>query len=665
MTSTLAIAPHAVLPDQGLLDLAASIVRPRARQRPSEWAIQHVRISAKESERSGDFEFRLPFQRAVLDLPYEEPWKQGIMAYKGSQIGFSLIQMIMMMQQAVERGGPMLYMIGKADKAEEMSDRRFKELALGCAPFRACLADKMFEVEGWNPTRYDRGNIDWYGAGSPSNFVSNPYRIVVGDEFQLILANTRGWTGDPVNQLLGRIKQFRESLVVLFGHPTVEGSPFDEHFTNLSDQRAWVWDCPHCKGPVRLTLMDQVEIPLDSDGKPNPRGARLLCPCCGDEITDAQRVRAMWERSERHPEGSGRFETQLSDEDARGKAFIGLELHGLAVEPTLTVRKLAQLYVASVDDAAKQSFYNMIIGQKYRPARKRVTMTSVEACAERLERESVPGLAVPGGVRFVTAGVDVQFPESNPILYVVMVAWCASGKHFVWRRKMQGWTSLHAWAIEASVKTHGVGLEPDGRLPLETMCIDAAGKFNGQVKDQCRIAQRTCYHKVGSQLVSWIPVMYDPRMTSSEVPVQRVTKESRIVDPQRPELGPIEMYEAYRHYWVNRNFNALAEENWRFVDGVDGELKAHMMANLLQPLKKRHGMEEERVEWMLARGLRDDWARALDYAMIAAFVKHRLDRIHELDAPIEVRTPERRETWADREHNLGHGFTSGDDWFQA
>ncbi len=642
--------------DSRLMDLAASIIAPPEQIRTSDWAAKYVRLGAKEAQDAGPYDpDAFPWLRDILDIEERNPTKVGMISYKPSQLGFTIAAFIKLMKRCVDVGGKALYMIGTKDKAGELSDARFRDIALACEPFRRVLKSKMLDVINWTFTEFDRGEINWTGAGSPGELITTPYRTVIGDEFHLILHNTKKFTGDPVNQLLARMKRQRRSWIELFGHPTTEGTPFDLHFKQLSDQRAWVFDCPHHGCVVRLVGMDNIEIPEGPGGKPDPSRARLLCPGCGEEITDAQRAIAVWPKSERNPRGSGRFVPQIPDEEARAKPFVGIEVHGLC-DPKKSVQEISRRWIAAPDEASRQSLMNYELGQKHIPARKRVSIASVDECAPREPITLVPGPTVRGGVRFVTAGVDVQWPKENPWLYLTMIGWASSGKAYVRRRKIRGWAALHEYVRTAGMEWRHESGERGGTLGIRTIAIDAQGQLSGSVKDQCRIGNRQCYSIHGNHLVKWVPVQFDAKMTSDEITWRRVERDERIIDALRPELGPIEMYELRRHAWVDRTYARLVDAGWLFLDGVDAELRAHLTSNVLQPVKSRHGMEAIREEWMLPRDLHDDWARALDYGTAVAVILHHLDRIHELDAPEELRTRDRA-SHAERRHG------SRDEWF--
>lgn len=647
------LQPRPARIDPRLLELAASIIAPPERIRTSDWAAKHIVLNKEEAQDVGNYNpDKFPWLRDVLDVAEDNPSKIGMMSYKPSQLGFTIAAFIKLMKRSVDVGGKALYMIGTQDKADKMSDKRFRDIALKCGPFLRLLKSGMLKKQDWSVVDYTHGEIEWTGAGSPGDFISTPYRTIIGDEFHLILHNTKKFTGDPVNQLIARMKQQRQTWIEFFGHPTFEGTPFDLHYKALTDQRAWVFNCPHGGCTVRLTGMDNIEIPTSAAGKLDPSRAVLVCPGCGKEITDAQRALAVWKPSQR-PNGTGRFESQIDPTEAKTKSFVGVEVHGLC-DPKKSVREIAASWVAAPDDLSKQSLLNYVLGQKFVNAKKRVSLASVDHCMPREPIALVPGPTVKGGVRFVTAGVDVQWPKENPWLYFVMVGWASSGAAFVFRRKLRGWAALHEACRSMGVAWRHEDGSKGGTLGIVSMGIDAQGQMSGQVKDESRIANRQGFSAHGGHVVRWIPLQYDSKMTSDEIPWRKVDKESRIIDHVRPELGELEMYELRRHCWVDRTYARIQDAGWIFVEGIDPELRAHLTSNVLQPVKTRHSMEAEREEWMLPRDLHDDWARALDYATAVAVIRHRLDLIHQLDAPQELRSRE-RQSYADRRH-------SGNDW---
>lgn len=621
--------------DLQTISRVADALRPRLRQRPSEWARANIRLGVQESPNPGPYDPDfLPWLADLLDLEFDEPHKTGMIGFKGTQIGWSVMAMIGAAWAADTDGGPQLYMIGDANQARHYADTRFLPIARSAEGVREKLSTG--ELAGRKtmqiiPVGTD-GRIDFAGAGSAADFLSRPYRRITADELQLIASNFPRQFGDPVTMLEGRTVAFRlRSWVAMFGNPTLEGDRLDVLYKTISDQREWVWDCPHCDGTVRLAGMDQVHFEKTEDGEPTAEGAVLRCPCCGEVITDSQRARAVWPP---RLGGTGRFESDLEPEEAALKRYVGIRVHGLC-HPGRPIRDVARGWLDCPTDAEKQGFCNTVLGWSYRSASSVITINDVDELIERSKKLSIlPGPDVRGGVRFVVCGADVQSPKSNPTFYATPLAAMSTGDIVVldwW--KISGISAmLHALG-QYSLPLAGAEGAKTGVMGIS--CFAPDDRYaTSEVLDMCRNA---VYSEPTGQRVRMLPLGYAPKMTDNELPWLQITKEHRVIDPSRPHLGPIERYDLRRHCWVDRVMTLQREGRIYFLKPPDAKIKAQLTSNVLQPKKNIHGLEPERSEWMLPKGLRDDWLQAIAYGLAALVIVHRLDSIHELEMPAAER----------------------------
>lgn len=614
--------------ERDLWEAVAEGVAPRARRRPSEWARENIVLSSRMTARPGPFSPRWkPWQSYVMDYHYDHPEKLGFIVVKPSQVGLTLANLVVMLCLAATDPGPMLYVTTDAAKASNFASEHLRPMIRG----NAALAELFDAADGEgrelvNRLQYKGGTIVFAGAGSESAMISEPQRYGFIDEYQMSSENFPAASGDLMTTVLGRFPSYKDrSFLWIFGHPRFPREDIDLKFRTLSDQHEWVFDCPHCRETVwpswELVHFERSQLLLDGTSRPDPRSAVLRCRSCGRAISDAERTRAAQAVADG---GTARAATKLDPAEARAREYGGLAIHRLC-DPQAELRELAAQVVACTSDAERQSAYNKLLGQTYTPAGAVVTVETVEKRLAAVQQIVLPG--TERGVQIVTAGIDVQAPESNPNFYTTVCGWSTDGHcHAVAMQVVQGWTALFDWLRSFRVSRGG----GDGRhsewLGIESVGIDC-GAWTGQVLDHCR--RRLDSAATGAR-VQLVPVRFQSHVKSTH-PATR-WPEHKSYDPQRPHLGLIEAYDLHRHTWVDRMMRRWSDGRITVLCVAPPDLRGHITGNVLRPKKVLHTWEDGELEWTAEH--RDDWAMALAYAEVVASVKHGLDRLHERLTPV-------------------------------
>jgi phage terminase large subunit GpA-like protein len=616
--------------ERALWSIAATVVRPRVRERFSTWVERNIRLPNEITGRPGPIDLNYkPWSRDVVDVLYNEPHKKGIVGIKRSQVGFTLSMILIMTCLAATDPGPTLFVTDTADNAKAMNVEIVGGIIGKSPALQPVFTGLLQGTDSVDQRNFIGGNISFCGAGTESGVISWPYRFAFIDEFQASCEAFPTASGDLLTTVLGRFLTYKDtSLLCVWSHPRFPNQDVDAAYQRLSDQRAWVFDCPHCNTMV-IPCWDRVSFEgLDKDAGPesaalDPARAVFRCNHCAKTISDAQRSRALWPR---HMGGTGRFESKLPADLAAKRDYIGLEINGLA-DPDVTVIELAKQYLDSTTTLALQSFFNKTMGEVYQPKAGIVTHEIVES---RI-RTATDKIILPDGklgVYYLTAGVDVQAPEDNPMLVTTVSAWTGTGFQFVVAMEMiKGWAALMSFLRSFDVAV-GDQSTQRRRMGISICSIDVAA-WTRRCLDQCRL---TVYSAANNAPVQLLPVRFQTYVKSTAPAVLWREEDRR--DPARPELGLIEAYNLHRNTWVDRAMRRFTQGTIDILCRLDAERKrsvlAHVAANRLVPVKDVHGWGTDEQEWKKEDKARDDWLMSLGYSEVGAAVKLGLDRLHEI-----------------------------------
>ena len=251
--------------------------------------------------------------------------------------------------------------------------------------------------------RYISGVQVLFGwAGSESEIASSPAKWVFVDEFDKMDADT-------IEAARSRCKTYFGGTVVVVSSPTLEGgSNIDEQFQEGTRER-WHLLCPHCRDWFYPTIA-LLQWPQDSVGPALIRGARLVCPHCGGELTDKQRreAPARFFATELREEGQDVRLEQLPELSHRSFSVSGLVTWAQTIGETAEIVARA---LRSHDQERIQRVINEQGGETFRVRGDSPGWTAVWDLRE--------GYVRPPGAVFCTIGAD---PAHDRIDYVVR-AW--------------------------------------------------------------------------------------------------------------------------------------------------------------------------------------------------------------------------------------------------
>ena len=643
----------------------ARLIRPVEGRRPSEWTEENVVLTDAQSPASpGPFNcgFR-PWTRAVHDVQHDNPGKRGCITVKPAQCGHTQSVMNRLAYLCTTRPGPMLYLIGDQENSKHYAATYFNPTVKG-VPELAALFEDIGEDDRQllQQKPFLGGRVDFAGGGSPGKVSSRPYRMVFVDELENVYDNFPKAAGDPIGFVKGRFKTVEEtSWLEIFSHPRRSDTGIWFLYTEWSDRRAWMFDCPRagCGAPVD-PLWECVHIeglkeagPKNLEfGRADPNKAVFRCPACKGVITDAERCRATWDPRNG---GTGRFQSRLSAKDAAQKEYVGQHIDGLA-DPFVTVGALARDLMGCRSEEAKRTHFNIQLGETYDSSEAAVTVEHVKEALKKSEGK----VLVPGGkhgCQVLCVGVDVQAPEIQPTMYTRAEAYGPMAEKWVTHfEKLSGFDALQAWLEGLSLNVaHESGSGVGGRLGASICTIDC-GYLTPRVLDFCR---RTIISKTSGARIQLLPVRYESYVRQTQ-PFILPSAEKR-TDPSRPHLGALERYDLCRETWVDREMRRWMDGRLMVLGRVPHELPAHLTANVRVPapdIHKAHQAGNMNLVWEKPEDKRDDWMQAGAYCEAGAVIKMRVDRMAEIaSTPEEAPAVQaQRNDWFGRYRRGGGGY---------
>lgn len=431
-----------------------------------------------------------PFLAPIMDLIRTAILlgKRGVVIMKPGQAGGSSAMIRVWAWLAVTYGGPTLYLISKDDHARKFVRERFDYQCKSCEP----LAKKWIRKRGAGNDTQNRvfldGSLTVVGGGSNRNYESNPYRWVLVDEPDSVPPDMQGY-GDPISLAEVRTDAFPgETLMIVFSHPTSKERGTGKLYYGSSDQARAFVDCPHCPGEFYLTWehvkVCQEEGQTIDQAKRDPHCYHYFAPCCGAEISDAQRYELA---------RNTRQQTTMTEEEAAKKDFLSAHFsHLYMVKP---LARLATRYIEGLDDPSKMRvFYNKVLGEVYVEKTKETAVEDWQKLRVIPRFENDPNAyalgEVPPEVRFLTAGQDSRASELH---------WTVWGWGLV--RTSSGLGLLCGWLIDYGVLKREPPrqiLDAEDLEPLTQLLYDRAFP-RSDIEDSSYKSVEVGFHDAGWQ----------------------------------------------------------------------------------------------------------------------------------------------------------------------
>jgi len=176
----------------------------------------------------------------------------------------------------------------------------------------------------------------------------------------------------------------------MFSHPSLSGHGVDIYW-QLSDQKEWHIECPHCKVEQVLTWPDNIDMEREI----------YVCSSCHAELSDDTRIYGRWINKDGIP--------------WEGKVIGGYEYSGFHVSQLMLFNKSAPSIIKAFHDPLKdkQYFYNYVLGLPYIESENRIEPSVVlRNCVDVVNEQT--GLTIIGadtshGINYVLGNKDGVF----------------------------------------------------------------------------------------------------------------------------------------------------------------------------------------------------------------------------------------------------------------
>lgn len=384
-------------------------IRPAELLDLAEWAEQNVRLSPEDSASRGAFT-AWPFQVEPMQCMSPRHPAEKVVIVAASQTMKTRLLLNFLGFVIDCDPGPVLFVEPTARDAETLSKDRVTPM-LRDTP---CLRGKVAEAKSRDAgntidhKRFFGGHVSFSIALSPSSLSARPIRYLLMDEISRDEYDA-GKEGDPIELAIARTATFWNRKLFFTSSPASEGSCRISAMFADSDQRQWHVPCPHCG---REQILEWSGLVWSSKGQPvtwhengaevsgiiDPAEPRYRCVGC-DALIE--------ERHKADMNAKGRYIAM----NPAGK-YPGFRANAL-ISPVVRWGELVEKFQRCHGDPGKMRvFVNTVLAQTWKEIGEAPDWEKVHA---RREPRSMG--AVPEGVLFLTAGVDVQGDRIEASLY--------------------------------------------------------------------------------------------------------------------------------------------------------------------------------------------------------------------------------------------------------
>ncbi len=457
------------------------------------------------------------YEYLLVPLSDESP---RVVIQKAAQVGATVLAILRALYQVDARQAHSMYLFPTHRSAARFSRGRFSVMLERSDHLRGLFR----EVKNAGHMRAGVANFYCHGARSRTELMSTPVGYLTLDERdELYLGNPTGrqpWSA--VELARQRLSGQRDGRELNLSTPTIPGHGIAAEFAQ-SDQHHYHLLCPHCERLVlpswpeaidcglriadcglkdtdcglRISgcgLEDKGVIARDhsiADGLPqsairNPKSAMFRCPACRRPWTDDQRREAI---------RAGKW-IPLQP----GRALRGYHLSQLTSPAASAGRIMSQWLACQDNPAAKQVFYNAVLGLPYLAEGMRLERRFV---AEAIARGGYPMAASSqGSVMGVDVGptwchvVIAEYPPVVPPSQggtkpVLPSQWGteAPALRLVWIGKAYDWPQVGELIRRYRVQSYVIDAMPETHLvrnllrdwPLGFMCYYQAAQAGGSL----------------------------------------------------------------------------------------------------------------------------------------------------------------------------------------
>ena len=358
----------------------------------SEWADRYRILSTKTSAEPGQWNTnRTPFLREIMDnLSIMSPYIE-ITLMKGTQIGGTEIGYNFLGYIIDCAPGPVMIVMPRLDDAKKNSKVRIQPFIDDCPRLKNKVKDSKSRDSG-NTTllkEFPGGLLNLTGANSAAGLRSIPIRYLILDEKDAYPGDVEG-EGDPSDLAKKRTDTFSNKKKILnISTPTIEDRSAIEADYNKTDQRKYFVPCPKCD---HFQWLQWQQMKWE---KGKPETVYYECEECEYHIHNWQKTKMM-----------ARGEWRATSKGVN-KKHIGYHLSGLYSPVGFFSWEDAVIQWEAAHNPKNieklKTFINTVLGETWKDKGEAPEWKKLY-----LRRDTYEMNALPNGVCFLTAGVDIQ-----------------------------------------------------------------------------------------------------------------------------------------------------------------------------------------------------------------------------------------------------------------
>ena len=381
-------------------------LRPPPRLSLSEWADRYFYLSPESAAEPGRWR-TLPYQRGVMDA-ITDPKVTQITLMKSARVGFTKIVNATIGYYMHQDACPILLVQPTVEDAQGYSKEEIAPMLRDCDVLADLVGEptaKISEQTILHKT-FPGGSLSMVGANSGRGFRRVSRRVVIFDEVDGYPPSA-GAEGDQIKLGIRRTEYYWNRKIIAGSTPLTAGASRIEEMFEAGDRRRYHVPCPQCGHFDVLTFREETErghFMRWPEGKPEE--AYFVCRRGGCVIEDKDKHALI-------AAGEWRAEAPFA-----GHASFHIWT-AYSLSPNASWGQLAVEFIEAKRAGPEKlkTFVNTVLGETWH---ERGDAPDWDRLFQR--REPYPIGSVPAGVRFLTAGADVQ---KDRIAYEV-VGWSAA-----------------------------------------------------------------------------------------------------------------------------------------------------------------------------------------------------------------------------------------------
>lgn len=574
------------------------IIRPVEGLTVSEWATRNRRLTPKTSAIPGPWKNETapylvqPMDELCSDIVEE------LDLCTATQVGKTELEINQYCYCLDQDQGPALFVYPTVDLAEYTAKHRIKEAIQNARSFREDpeIGERVNENKILEYSL--RGMITTFvGANSATNLSSRPIRYLWFDEVDKF-PDFLSKEANPLKLAWERTKTFWNRFVVKVSSPTVPEGAIWSSLQTCDIVFTYHVPCPHCGGYQPL-VFDQVKFGEERDPEKVEAVAHYECAKCREIIRDSQKPQMLL---------AGKWTpTKLTDRApvprSRAKK-VGYHLSSL-YSSFVTFGQVAREFVECKDyPELLRNFVNGWLAMPWVEKQDRIDIRDL------LDSTSYQEARVPGGVEFLTSGVDVHKGH----LHITVRGWTIDTLEswLVYHERLDipdGVSIVDIQDLDALMEMDFASIADDNLLfPISILCFDSGYRTN-EVYSFCRKYPDRARPVKGSS-------------TRMRTPYSVTMIDKKKAGRHRQVMGGLQLYMVDTVHFKN-----TLDSRRRQKEGTSG--KWHLPHNASTEYLDQIGGETKvaerdrktgvvREEWKPKKGCQNHYLDAEVYAFVAA-----------------------------------------------